>query len=193
MNSIYLTFKWNYLLRQANNFQNEQKPMSKTLLLSGEKTLQKAKRIAFQIVENNISENEVIIAGIGGEGFVLAEIIVENLKQISPLKVTIAKLSFDKNAVSQPDIKIESDVDTFKNKSVVIVDDVLNSGKTLAFCLRPFLSIPLKKIQVAVMVDRSHPRYPIKADFVGYTLSTTLSNHIQVILSDKENLGVYLF
>ena len=167
--------------------------MTKTRLLSGEKTLQKAKRMAYQIVENNILEKEIIIAGIGGEGYVLAEIITEYLKQITELKVYIAKLSFDKKAESQPDIHIESKVDTFKNKSVIIVDDVLNSGKTLAFGLRPFLTIPLKKLQVAVMVDRNHPRYPIKADFVGYSLSTTLSDHVQVVLSDKEHVGVYLF
>jgi pyrimidine operon attenuation protein/uracil phosphoribosyltransferase len=167
--------------------------MSKTLLLTYEKTLQKAKRIAYQIYENNISENEVIVAGIGGEGHALAEIIVEFLKEISDLKISTAKLSFDKTSHFQPDITIESDVETFKEKSVVLVDDVLNSGKTLAFCLRPFLSIPLKRIQVAVMVDRNHPRYPIKADFVGYSLSTTLTEHVQVILSDKENAGVYLY
>ncbi|WP_367915279.1 phosphoribosyltransferase family protein [Leadbetterella sp. DM7] len=167
--------------------------MSKALLLTREKTLQKAKRIAYQILENNTSENEVVVAGIGGEGYVLAGIIVNFLQEISGLKVTIARLSFDKTAGSQPDITIESEVDTFRNKSVVIVDDVLNSGKTLAFCLRPFLSIPLRKLQVAVMVDRNHPLYPIKADFVGYSLSTTLSDHVRVILSDEENAGVYLY
>lgn len=167
--------------------------MAKNLLLSREKTLQKAKRIAYQIIENNIDEQEIVVAGIGGEGYFLAEIIVKFLNEISSAKITIAKLSFDKEATAQPDITIESQVDTFKEKSVVLVDDVLNSGKTLAFCLRPFLSIPLKKIQVAVMVDRNHPRYPIKADFVGYSLSTTLTDHVQVVLSNEEKAGVYLY
>lgn len=167
--------------------------MSKALLLTREKTLQKAKRMAYQILESNTEENEVIVAGIGGEGYVLAEIIVNYLRDISVLNVTIAKLSFDKSASSQPEIQIESEVDTFRNKSVVIVDDVLNSGKTLAFCLRPFLSIPLKKLQVAVMVDRNHPLYPIKADFVGYSLSTTLTEHVKVVLSDEQDAGVYLY
>lgn len=167
--------------------------MSKALLLNREKTLQKAKRIAYQILENNTGESEVVVAGIGGEGYCLAEIIVKFLREISGLKVTIAQLSFDKEAAAQPEIHIESEVDTFRNKSVVIVDDVLNSGKTLAFCLRPFLSIPLRKLQVAVMVDRNHPRYPIKADFVGYSLSTTLSDHVQVVLSDESQTGVYLY
>ncbi len=167
--------------------------MSKALLLTREKTLQKAKRMAYQILENNTGESEVVIAGIGGEGYYLAEIIAEYLREISGLKVTLAKISFDKAATSQPDITIESEVDTFRHKSVVIVDDVLNSGKTLAFCLRPFLSIPLRKLQVAVMVDRNHPLYPIKADFVGYSLSTTLSDHVQVVLSDPSATGVYLY
>ena len=149
--------------------------------------------MAYQILENNIGENEVVVAGIGGEGYSLAEIIVGYLREISDFQVVIARISFDKGATSQPDITIESEVDTFQHKSVVIVDDVLNSGKTLAFCLRPFLSIPLRKLQVAVMVDRNHPRYPIKADFVGYSLSTTLSDHVQVILSDESQAGVYLY
>ena len=167
--------------------------MSKALLLSYEKTLQKAKRIAYQIYENNISEEEIIIAGIGGEGYVLAEVIAGYLKEISNLKISLAKVNIDKSQVSQPDIEIQSSVDTFKNKSVVLVDDVLNSGRTLAFSLRPFLSIPLKKIQVAVMVDRDYHRFPVKADFVGYSLSTTLTEHVAVSLTNQQTGGVYLY
>lgn len=167
--------------------------MSKTLLLSYEKTLQKSKRIAFQIIENNINEEEIVIAGVGGEGFHLAKIICDYLNEICEIKITIAKLIVDKKAEAQPDILIESEVDTFKNKSIVIIDDVLNTGKTLAFCLRPFLSIPIKKLQIGVMVDRNYPKYPIKADFVGYSLSTTLTDHVSVVLSDINNAGVYLY
>lgn len=167
--------------------------MSKTLLLSYEKTLQKAKRMAYQIYENNISEEEIIIAGIGGEGYVLAEVIADYLKEISNLKISLAKVNIDKSQDSQPDIEIQSSVDTFRNKSVVLVDDVLNSGRTLAFSLRPFLSIPLKKIQVAVMVDRDYHRFPVKADFVGYSLSTTLTEHVAVSLTNQQTGGVYLY
>ncbi len=167
--------------------------MDRTLLLSKKTTLQKAKRIAYQIVENNMEEESVVIAGIDGEGYVLAGLISQFLSEICSIKVYQAKVSFDKNTDFQPDIKIESGVDTFRNKAVVLVDDVLNSGKTLAFCLRPFLSIPLKKLQVAVMVDRDHHRYPIEADYVGYSLSTTLSEHVQVVLSNEEDMGVYIY
>lgn len=162
-------------------------------LLSSTETYQKIRRIAYQIYEQNFDESEVIIAGINGEGYHFANLLVSELRQISSLKIDIAKVSVDKTAASQPDIKIESDVDTFRNKNVVLCDDVLNTGRTLAYSLRPFLSIPLKKIQVAVVVDRNHPRYPIAADYVGYSLSTTLNEHIEVILSDSTKIGVYLY
>jgi len=162
-------------------------------LLSSTETYQKIRRIAYQIYEQNFDESEVIIAGINGEGYHFAKLLVSELRQISSLKVDIAKVTVDKQAASQPDINIESDVDTFRNKNVVLCDDVLNTGRTLAYSLRPFLSIPLKKIQVAVVVDRNHPRYPISADYVGYSLSTTLNEHIEVILSDSAKIGVYLY
>lgn len=163
------------------------------LLLDATQTLQKIRRIAYQIYENNFDEKEIIIAGINGEGYSIAELLVAELAQISKKKVTIAKVSFNKTALSQPEITIESSVDTFKKKTVVLVDDVLNTGRTLAFSFRPFLSIPLKKLQVAVLVDRNHPLYPIKADYVGYALSTTLNEHIKVMVSDKERVGVFLY
>lgn len=163
------------------------------LLLDATKTNQKIRRIAYQIYENNFSEKEIVIAGVAGEGFVFAQLLVEELKKIAKCQVSIAEVSFDKKAKFQPEITIESTIDTFKNKSVIIADDVLNTGRTLAFSLRPFLSIPLKKLQVAVLVDRNHPQFPIDADYVGYALSTTLNEHVQVVLSDEEKQGVYLY
>ena len=156
-------------------------------------TLQKIRRIAYQVYEQNFEESSIIIAGINGEGYTFAEILVHELRQISEIDVYIARVSFDKKAIEQPEINIESEVDTFRNKNIVLCDDVLNTGKTLAFSLRPFLNIPIKKLQVAVIVDRNHPNFPMAADYVGYSLSTTLNEHIQVVLSDKEKTGVYIY
>jgi len=158
-----------------------------------EKTLQKIKRIAFEIYEQNFEEKEIILAGIAGQGYNFAVIIGQYLSEISNQKITLAKLALDKSQAVQPEIKIESDVDTFENKTIIITDDVLNTGRTLAFCLRPFLSIPTKKIQVAVLVDRNHPQFPISADYVGYALSTTISDHVKVSLSNNSDQGVFLF
>ncbi|MGR3810221.1 phosphoribosyltransferase family protein [Jiulongibacter sp. NS-SX5] len=163
------------------------------ILLSGDETSQKIRRIAYQIFENNFKESKLIIAGINGEGFALAEEIVGHLKEITDKEVYIAKILLDKSAPVQPDIKIECEVDTFKNKTVVLVDDVLNTGRTLAYSFRPFLSIPLKSLQVAVLVNRDFLQFPVKADYIGYGLSTTLNDHVKVVLSDKKEKGVYLF
>lgn len=165
----------------------------RTQHLDETKTNQKIKRLAYQIYENNFEEKEIILAGIDGQGYVFATLLEKYLNEISQIKISIAKLKFDKMSNFQPDIEVISEVDTFKNKTVILIDDVLNTGKTLAFCLRPFLSIPLQKLQVAVLVDRSHPKYPISADYVGYSLSTTLTEHVQVVLSGDEPKGVYLF
>jgi pyrimidine operon attenuation protein/uracil phosphoribosyltransferase len=162
-------------------------------LLNKTQTLQKIRRIAYQVYEQNFEESSIIIAGINGEGYTFAEILVHELRQISEIDVHIARVSFDKKAIEQPEINIESEVDTFRNKNIVLCDDVLNTGKTLAFSLRPFLNIPIKKLQVAVIVDRNHPNFPMAADYVGYSLSTTLNEHIQVVLSDKEKTGVYIY
>ena len=162
-------------------------------LLNKTQTLQKIRRIAYQVYEQNFEESSIIIAGINGEGYTFAEILVVELRQISKIDVHIARVSFDKKASEQAEINIESEVDTFRNKNIVLCDDVLNTGKTLAFSLRPFLNIPIKKLQVAVIVDRNHPNFPIAADYVGYSLSTTLNEHIQVVLSDEEKTGVYIY
>jgi len=163
------------------------------LLLNTEQTKQKIRRMAFQIYEDNFKEKKLVIAGINGEGFHLAQAIVENLMEISDKEIFLAKIILDKSADRQPDITIECEIDTFRKKTVILVDDVLNTGKTVAFSLRPFMSIPLKKLKVAVLVDRDYLLFPIKADYVGYDLSTTLNDHVKVILSDKKKYGVYLY
>lgn len=162
-------------------------------LLDSVTTFQKIRRMSFEILEKNFDQKDLILAGIEGQGYELACLIHQELLKITQNKVWLAKLSFEKHVKTQPEIQIESNVDTFKNKAVVIVDDVLNTGKTLAFSLRPFLSIPLKNLEVAVLVDRNHLLYPIHPTYVGYSLSTTLKEHIKVQLKEEEEQGVFLY
>lgn len=164
----------------------------KTVLLDSAQMNQKIRRMAYQMYERNMDENVLVIAGIQGEGFALATRLVEVLREITPMDIITAEISFDKSSETQPDIHIRSEVDTFRHKPIILVDDVLNTGKTLAFSLRPFLTIPLKHLQVAVLVDRNHPRFPIAADYIGYSLSTTLNEHVEVKISTPET-GVYLY
>ncbi|MGA0557271.1 phosphoribosyltransferase family protein [Larkinella sp. VNQ87] len=163
-----------------------------TQILTRVQVEQKIRRIAFEIYENNFEESEVILAGVSGEGYVLAQRLADVLRQIAPLGVTVMKINLDKTIKQQPPIHLDADDAVFTSKSVVVVDDVLNSGRTLAFALQPFLSVPLTSLKVAVIVDRDHKRYPIAADYIGYKLSTTLTEHVEVVLSDAERIGVYL-
>ncbi len=161
-------------------------------ILTSNQTYQKIRRIAFEIFEQNFQEKEIILAGIVGEGYSFAKRLATELTDISPLEVVLVRLDFDKNIHYQSPILMDDTHLDFQNKVVVIVDDVLNTGRTLAFALDPFLRTEMKKVQVAVIVDRSHHLFPIHADYVGYSLSTTISEHVKVVLSDEENAGVYL-
>jgi pyrimidine operon attenuation protein/uracil phosphoribosyltransferase len=164
---------------------------SRRQILSPHQTNQKIRRIAFEIYEQNVEEESVIIAGIAGQGYAFAKRLAAELSSISPLDVQLIELRFDKNIHHQSPIHFDKDTEV-EGKVVVVADDVLNTGRTLAFALEPFLKVKMKKVQVAVVVDRSHHLFPVHADYVGYTLSTTISEHVQVILSDPDREGVYL-
>jgi pyrimidine operon attenuation protein/uracil phosphoribosyltransferase len=163
-----------------------------TLILNAEQIRQKIRRIAFQIYENNFEESAVLLAGISGEGFVLADALARELQAIAPFAVNLLQLTLDKTQTAQPTVQTDRPNVDYTDSVVIVIDDVLYTGRTLAFSLQPFLSVPVRKLQVAVLVDRNHPRYPVAADYKGYELSTTLTEHVDVVLSDKKRMGVYL-
>jgi pyrimidine operon attenuation protein/uracil phosphoribosyltransferase len=145
----------------------------------------KIRRIAYQIYENNVSEKEVIIAGIFQNGFLFAQKIKTVLEKIAPIKVTMCKVIIDKKIPTSP-IKTSLNPEEYKNKSLVLVDDVLHSGTTLIYGIKHFLGVPLKRFNTVVLVDRNHKKYPVKADFKGISLSTSINENISVIF-EKEN------
>lgn len=161
------------------------------LLLDKKQTQQKIRRIAYEIYEQNFSESEIILAGIHPNGYTFAGLLSKELQQISPLKVRLVKIDIQKEAPLQHSINLDCEISDLENKCVVIADDVLNTGRTLAYSLKPFLEINISKLQVAVIVDRGYKLFPVAADYVGYALSTTLQEHIEVKLED-DDFGVYL-
>ncbi len=165
--------------------------MSKTLILNSKQIEQKINRIAFQIYENNYGEKEIIVAGISENGYLFAKRIADVLQKISPIKAKLIEIKINKENPASAEIKISLADKELKNKVIILVDDVLNSGRTLIFGAKPFLISPVKRLTTAVLVDRGHNRYPIKADFVGLSLSTTLQEHITVELK-KGKESVYL-
>ncbi len=152
---------------------------------------QKIRRIAYQIYESNSNEKELIIAGIRGNGYVLAEKIVTVLKEVSPLNVILCQVNINKKKPLET-ITTSLDKSEYKNKSLVLVDDVLNSGTTLIYGVKHFLEVPLKRFKTAVLVNRNHKKYPVKADFKGVSLSTSIKEHIKVDFSSKESKAYLL-
>lgn len=164
--------------------------MKKHPILNQEQIKHKIRRIAYQIYESNIDEKEVIIAGIAKNGYQLARKIEEELEQISPLKISLCKVEIDKkNPLGE--IKTSLGPEEYQSKSIILVDDVLNSGTTLIYGVRHFLEVPLKQFRTAVLVDRNHKKYPVKADYKGISLSTSLSETVKVTL-DENNEKVEL-
>ena len=164
---------------------------NKTQLLNKQQTQQKIKRIAFEIIENNFNEKDIIIVGVEGMGYTFAQLLVVELKQIATTNFSLIKICLDKNAPLQSEIKLDQNIN-LKNKVVILVDDVLNTGRTLVYSLKPFLNTKIKKIQTAVIVDRDYKSFPVSADYIGYSLSTSLKDHVSVILDHNKDFGVYV-
>lgn len=159
--------------------------MEKKIILTKLQIQQITKRIAYQIYETFVDEREIVIAGIANSGYFFAKKIVDEVEKIADLKVILGKVEVNKqNPINA--IKVDLSVEDYENKSVVLVDDVLNSGATLIYGVKYFLDTPLKKIKTAVLIDRNHKKYPVKADFKGISLSTSSLEHIQVVFNDTE-------
>lgn len=158
----------------------------KSLILNQFQIEQKTKRIAFEIYESNFKEEALIVAGIYEQGYQFAKELFNELEKISPFNLTLVKIVLDKSAPMQCEVKLDVPVDLLVDKCVVIVDDVLNTGRTMAYGLQPFLNQEIRKLETAVLVNRSHKLFPISANYNGYELSTTIHEHIEVNLKDQE-------
>lgn len=164
--------------------------LEKNTILNHQEIQHKIKRIAYQIYETNINEKELIIAGIDKNGYLLAKKLKANLDIIAEINSQLCRVTIDKTNPLKP-ISTSLESHNYKNKSLVLVDDVLNSGSTLMYGVKHFLDVPLKRFKTAVLVNRNHKKFPVKADFKGISLSTSLKEHINVNLS-KQPYEAYL-
>jgi pyrimidine operon attenuation protein/uracil phosphoribosyltransferase len=158
--------------------------IEKNIILTHEEINHKIRRIAFQIYENNVNESEVILAGIDKNGYVFAKKLKTALQKISDINPILCKVSINKRNPIE-NIKTSIPANEYENKSLILVDDVLNSGTTLIYGVKHFLNVPLKQFKTAVLVNRNHKKYPVKADFKGISLSTSLHEHVHVIMEGK--------
>lgn len=157
----------------------------KNIILTQQEIDHKTRRIAYQIYETFPDDTEVVLAGIANNGYLFAQMLATELEKISDIKVTLCEVKINKQQPLEP-VQTSLKSEEYTNKSLVLIDDVLNSGTTLIYGVRHFLDVPLKKFKTAVLVDRNHKQYPVKADFKGLSLSTSLRENVQVVLGEEE-------
>jgi pyrimidine operon attenuation protein/uracil phosphoribosyltransferase len=165
--------------------------MSQNIILTHQEIEHKIKRIAYQIYETFVDEEEIVIAGIATNGFIFAQKIADALQEIATLKIALCEVNVNKQ---HPESAIQTSLskEDYANKGLILVDDVLNSGTTLIYAVRHFLDVPLTKFKTAVLVDRNHKKYPVKADFKGISLSTSLLEHVRVVFDENGQNSAYL-
>ncbi|WP_339609589.1 phosphoribosyltransferase family protein [uncultured Planktosalinus sp.] len=163
--------------------------LEKDQILDHTKIQHMLKRMAYQIYESNVNETEIILAGIKENGFLLAKKLKKEVEKISPLKVTLCEIVVNKKSPLDT-ITSSISLDEIKNKSIVVIDDVLHSGGTLIHAVKYVLEVPVKQIKTAVLIDRNHKRFPVKADFKGISLSTSMNENVGVIFEKNNDRAI---
>lgn len=156
------------------------------LILDKAQIQQKVIRMAYEVYEQNFEEQTLVLAGLHHNGYTLAGMLAKELEKISPIKITLLQVSLDKTAPLQVPVSISPDTTDLENAVVIIVDDVLNTGKTLAYALNAFLQHNPRKVEIATLVNRHHTLFPVTSTYTGYSLATTLREHIDVVLEENE-------
>lgn len=164
---------------------------NRTTLLASKKVQQKIERMVHEIIERFYGEDEIIIIGIESMGSKLANRIYSRLSELDYFTLRYFDLSIEKDKPLQNPISLKPSIPDLKNKRVLLIDDVLNSGRTMIYASQYILQEPVKSLTTLCLVDRIHRRFPIKADIVGISLSTTLQEHIVVNLH-KGREAIYL-
>ena len=163
---------------------------TKSYILDGEAVKRKIRRMALEIAEQNSEEKEFLIAGIVGNGEVVARSVAAELKQLIPVTVNVVILQLNK----KDPIEVSLDPETsIEGKVIIIADDVANTGKTMFYALQPFMKAYPKKLQTLVLVERSHKLFPVQTDYTGLTIATTLQEHIAVEATNGEITGALLY
>ena len=164
--------------------------MKENKILNKKEIQDKIKRISYEIYEENFESKSLIICGIEKNGSEIARKVIKELKSICNIKIEFISISLNKkNPLNS--IKIESSKNKIKDKPIILIDDVSNTGKTLIHVIKELIEFEPKKINTAVLVNRDHSLFPIKINFIGLSLSTSINNHIEVVLNEND-IGAYL-
>lgn len=163
---------------------------TKSYILDGDAVKRKIRRMALEIAEQNSGEKELLLAGIVGNGVVVAQSVAAELQRILPVTVRVVTIQLNKKDPLQVSLDPQTSIE---GKVIIITDDVANTGKTMFYALKPFLQAYPKKLQTLVLVERSHKLFPIQTDYTGLTIATTLQEHIAVEAANGEITGALLY
>jgi pyrimidine operon attenuation protein / uracil phosphoribosyltransferase len=163
-------------------------------ILDDRQIRQKIRRIAIEILERNFGEKELILAGMNNNGLGFARLLMDELLLIVPpnMEITITRIALNPANPLAFEAVIEMPLEDLRNKNIIIVDDVANTGRTIFYAVTPLLKVLPNRVEVAVLVDRKHKSFPIKADYVGLSLATTLKDDIVVQIRDVKEMEVFL-
>lgn len=153
---------------------------------------QKIKRLAIQMLEHNYNEEEIVLAGINNNGTAFAKILQQELEAITEIPVKLTRIRLNPADPVQQEISLEMSSAELNGRSIIIVDDVANTGRTIFYAFKPILNILPRKVEVAVLVDRKHKSFPIQVDYLGLSLATTLKENIEVDINNAEDFAVFL-
>ena len=154
-----------------------------TIVLNNLQIEQKIQRIAYEILEHHFESKRIHLIGIHGNGFLLAERLAAVLKEIAPQELIVGQIKINKTDPFADPIEVSVPIDNLDSDTVILVDDVINSGRTMQYALAKLLEEPIYRIKTAALVDRKHRRFPIRCDYIGLTLSTTLQDRVEVDLN----------
>jgi len=155
-----------------------------SIILTNIQINHKIRRIALQILESNIDESQIILAGISKNGFLIAEKLKQVIADYSKVKITLCEVFINKKELLN-EVTVSINTEEYTNKSVILVDDVLHSGATLIYGVKHFLNVPLKQLKTAVLINRNHKKFPVKADFKGLSLSTSINEHVEIVFNNS--------
>ncbi len=161
-------------------------------ILDKPQILQKIIRLAYEILENNFEEKTIVLAGINNNGIGFAKLLQSELKRISEIKIQLVQIRLNPASPLSTPVEMDTPAESLKGKTIIVIDDVANTGRTIFYACKVFLDILPKKVEVAVLVDRKHKTFPIYPRYVGVSLATTLKEDIDLQILNTEEWGVFL-
>jgi pyrimidine operon attenuation protein/uracil phosphoribosyltransferase len=152
----------------------------------------KIARLTLEILENNQDEPVLFVAGINRNGYLFASILVDELRKHTDKQIKLARITLNPANPLEKPVEIDMPVEEMAQSGVILVDDVANTGRTMFYAFSVFMNTLIKKVEVAVLVDRKHKLFPIKVDYVGMSLATTIQENIKAHLKDQNQMSVTL-